>query len=315
MIGVSVYALGRMPNTFTCELCSFVCGKKSNFEKHLTTRKHQLKTLVNKKETQLVQKNASSPGNTEKYACGICAKQYSGRSGLWKHQKNCKESKIQTRTNNKMMALLLELLKENREIKELMMTQPPVIIQQQITTNNHAHISLNMFLQEKCKAALNISEFVDNLNIEMTDLEMVGKMGYVEGISRIIVNELRRLDIYTRPIHCTDKKRETIYIKERDEWMRDTETKEYTRRVIERVSSKNLNKLPEWRKQHPLADVLDTPDCDKSMNIMIQSLGGLGGTAMDKTVRNQDKIIRVLTDAVFLDREKLSEIDHRITNT
>jgi len=313
-----VYAPERMPNTFTCELCSFVCGKKSNFEKHLTTRKHQWKTLVNKQETQLVQKNASlktESGNAEKYACGICSKQYSGRSGLWKHQKNCKETKHQLRDDNKMMSFLLELLKENREIKELMMTQKPVIIQQQITTNNHAHISLNMFLQEKCKTALNISEFLDNLKIEMTDLEIVGNKGYVEGISRIIVNELKRLDIYTRPIHCTDKKRETIYIKDRDEWMRDTETKEYTRMLIERVSSKNLNKLPEWRKHHPLADVLDTPDCEKSMNIMIQSLGGLGGTAVDKTVRNQDKIIRVLTDAVFLNREELSNIGHRLTNT
>ena len=306
--------LPEMPTTFTCELCSFVCCKKSNFEKHLSTRKHQSKTLGNKQETQLVQKNASSPGNTETYACGICAKQYSGRSGLWKHQKNCKEATPQLRSDNKMMSLILELFKENREIKELMMTQKPVIIQQQITTNNHAHISLNMFLQEKCKAAINISEFVDNLNIEMTDLEMVGKLGYVEGITRIIVNELKRLDIYRRPIHCTDKKRETIYIKDRDEWMRDTETKEYTRRVIERVSNKNLNKLPEWRKHHPLADVLDTSDCEMSMKIMIQSLGGLGGTAADKTAKNQEKIIRELSNAVFLERGELPQIGYVYSN-
>ena len=309
--------LRKMPNTYTCELCSFVCYKKSNFETHLLTRKHQLKQEPVQPKVEM---NTPESTDNGEYACDMCSKTYVGRSGLWKHRKNCKGIVLDKPTNPELMSMLMDIINENREIKELLIEQKERIgkytyHQRKITqTNNHAHISLNMFLHEKCKAAINLSEFVDNLNIEMTDLEMVGKLGYVEGISRIIVNELKRLDIYTRPIHCTDKKRETIYIKDRDEWMRDTETKEYTRRVIERVSNKNLNKLPEWRKHHPLADVLDTPDCEKSMNIMIQSLGGLGGTAVDKTAKNQEKIIRELTNAVFVDRGELSEIGRRLTN-
>jgi len=213
-------------------------------------------------------------------------------------------------TNADVIRLIMDLVKENQEIKELLMKQNeklaeyrPVIIQQQIT--NNTHISLNVFLQEKCKDAINMSEFVENLNIEMGDLETVGRVGYVEGISRIIVNELNRLDIYTRPIHCTDKKRETIYIKDHDEWMRDTETKEYTKRVIERISNKNLNKIPEWRRQHPAAEIMDTKECEMNMNIMIHSLGGLGGTTANKTAKNQEKIIKMLANTVFVDKMSL----------
>lgn len=335
--------------TYECQLCSFVCGKRSNYYNHLSTRKHARKQNGNMVETDFIEKNAVLPGATKNAAslpgypptsvkanaCKTCGKSYKCRSGLWKHRKHCfleimpytdslalldtpggellphAEPHFQEpATNADVIRLIMDLVKENQEIKELLMKQNeklaeyrPVIIQQQIT--NNTHISLNVFLQEKCKDAINMSEFVENLNIEMGDLETVGRVGYVEGISRIIVNELNRLDIYTRPIHCTDKKRETIYIKDHDEWMRDTETKEYTKRVIERISNKNLNKIPEWRRQHPAAEIMDTKECEMNMNIMIHSLGGLGGTTADKTAKNQEKIIKMLANSVFIDKMAL----------
>ena len=328
--------------TYECRLCSFVCCKRSNYYNHLSTRKHARKQNGNIVETDFTEKNAVLPGDpqnaggfpafpptiVEAHLCKTCGKSYKCRSGLWKHRKQCfleivpytdSLSTVDTKetvpfqepaSNADVIRLIMDLVKENQEIKELLMKQNeklaeyrPVIIQQQIT--NNTHISLNVFLQEKCKDAINMSEFVENLNIEMGDLETVGRVGYVEGISRIIVNELNRLDIYTRPIHCTDKKRETIYIKDHDEWTRDTETKEYTKRVIERISNKNLNKIPEWRRQHPAAEIMDTKECQMNMNIMIHSLGGLGGTTADKTAKNQEKIIKMLANSVFIDKMSL----------
>ena len=211
-----------------------------------------------------------------------------------------------------MLAMIYDLVKQNQEIKELLMKQTeqiqeytarPVIIQQHIQNNTTNNFSLNVFLHEKCKGAINMSDFVKNLTIEMGDLEMVGKIGYVEGISRIIMNELSSLDIYTRPIHCTDTKRETIYIKDHDIWTRDTDTNEHTKKVIEKVANKNLSKIPEWRRQHPGADIMDSKEHELNMNIMIQSLGGLGGTAKEKTQKNHDKIIKLLAKNICVNKD------------
>jgi hypothetical protein len=214
-----------------------------------------------------------------------------------------------------MLNMIYDLVKQNQEIKEMLVkqneqlmeyTNRPVIIQQHIQNNTTNHFNLNVFLQEKCKGAINMSDFVNNLNIEMGDLEMVGKIGYVEGISRIILNELRGLDIYTRPIHCTDTKRDTIYIKDRDKWTRDTEMNEHTKKVIEKVANKNLSKIPEWRRQNPGADIMDSNEHTLNMQIMIQSLGGLGGTTKEKTKRNYDKIIKLVSKEICVNKELLA---------
>jgi hypothetical protein len=221
-----------------------------------------------------------------------------------------------------MWNMIYDLVKQNQEIKEMLLKQhelmmdqtkrQPAIIQQQIihnhTTNNHAHLNINLFLQEKCKNAMNMNEFVDNLTVQMCDLEMVGRLGFVEGISRIIINGLRRLDIYTRPIHCTDTKRDTIYIRDRDEWKRDTDDKEHTKRAIARVANKNLNKIPEWRRLHPETEIFESNAYNMNMQIMVQSLGGIGGTSAEKTARNQEKIWKRIMPEVAVDKKALGEL-------
>jgi hypothetical protein len=310
-----------MSQLFVCEKCKFQCPKKSNYILHIRTKKHQ----------RLVSENNSS----KIYWCDKCAKQYKTSSGLWKHQPNCQgfipeetpKPKTKETSNPKetiqpndataeMLNMIYDLVKQNQEINEILVKQTeqileytnrPVIIQQNIQNNTTNNFSLNVFLQEKCKGAINMSDFVNNLHIGMGDLEMVGKIGYVEGISRIIMNELSSLDVYRRPIHCTDTKRETIYIKDRDKWTRDTEHKEHTKKVIEKVASKNLSKIPEWRRQHPAADIMDSKDHELNMQIMIQSLGGLGGTSKEKTERNHDKIIKLLSKEICVNKELLLE--------
>lgn len=286
--------------------------------------------------------NAMVNRMTEEFICEKCGQQYKERSGLWKHRKKCGISEVSKNNNDNesmvavsemssttmMMNMIYDLAKQNQEIKELLQKQNeqlmetakrPVVIQQQIinnnhTTNNHhahshahahAHVGVNVFLQEKCGSALNLTEFVDKLDVQLDDVEMVGRMGFVEGISRIILKELNRMDIHTRPIHCTDTKRETIYIRERNEWMRDTKTNENTKRAIARVANKNLNKIPEWRKQHPETDVFESPEYEMNMQIMVQSLGGVGGTTAEKTARNQEKILKRILPEVVVDKKTL----------
>jgi hypothetical protein len=222
--------------------------------------------------------------------------------------------------NMSMLNMIYDLVKQNQEIKEMLLKQhelmlaqtnlpPQSIIQQQIihnhTTNNHAHVNINLFLQEKCKYAMNMNEFVDNLTVQMCDVEMVGRLGFVEGISRIIINGLRSLDVYTRPIHCTDTKRETIYIRQRDEWTRDTDDKEQTKQAIARVANKNLNKIPEWKRLHPETDIFESNAYNMNMQIMVQSLGGIGGTSAEKTARNQEKIWKRIMPEVAVDKKSL----------
>jgi hypothetical protein len=222
--------------------------------------------------------------------------------------------------NMSMLNMIYDLVKQNQEIKEMLLKQhelmlaqtnlpPQSIIQQQIihnhTTNNHAHVNINLFLEEKCKYAMNMNEFVDNLTVQMCDVEMVGRLGFVEGISRIIINGLRSLDVYTRPIHCTDTKRETIYIRQRNEWTRDTDDKEQTKQAIARVANKNLNKIPEWKRLHPETDIFESNAYNMNMQIMVQSLGGIGGTSAEKTARNQEKIWKRIMPEVSVDKKSL----------
>ena len=311
-----------MSQMFVCEKCNFKCTKKNNYTSHIRTKKHQRLVLDDDSRNKI-------------FWCDKCAKQYKTQSGLWKHTPGCQgfipaetpkpksketsKPKETIQTNDataEMLNMIYDLVKQNQEINEILVKQTeqileytnrPVIIQQNIQNNTTNNFSLNVFLQEKCKGAINMSDFVNNLPIGMGDLEMVGKIGYVEGISRIIMNELSSLDVYRRPIHCTDTKRETIYIKDRDKWTRDTEHKEHTKKVIEKVANKNLSKIPEWRRQHPAADIMDSKDHELNMQIMIQSLGGLGGTSKEKTERNHDKIIKLLSKEICVNKELLLE--------
>jgi len=220
-----------------------------------------------------------------------------------------------SRNSTNLNEMIYDLVKQNQEIKELLLRQNEQLIQQSArsivinhthTTTNHAHISLNVFLQEKCKYAMNLTEFVDNLNVQTCDVEMVGRLGFVEGISRIILNGLSKMDIYTRPIHCTDIKRETIYIRNQNEWTRDTETKEHTKRAITRVANKNLNAISQWKQLHPETEVFDSDAYNMNMQILVQSLGGIGGTSSEKTERNQEKIWKRLMPEVVMDKQILT---------
>ena len=242
---------------FYCEICDYICSKKYNWEKHLLTKKHVQATSGNVLATEKWQKMAN-----KSFCCENCGKEYGDRTGLWRHKKVC--TKIEdnnTYDDDKNDALIEYLMKENKEIKEMILEIVKNGITNTNTNTNNSHnnhtnshnkaFNLNFFLNETCKNAMNITDFVDSIKLQLSDLMDVGELGYVEGISKIIVKNLNSLDETQRPIHCTDRKRETMYIKDEGEWNKEDEKKTKLKKAITKIADKNIKLLPSFREKYP----------------------------------------------------------------
>ena len=235
---------------FTCELCNFKCSKKSNFNSHLLTRKH--------KNSEMIHNDVSKMPKI--YACE-CGKKYKYHSGIYRHKKICKEINYEEnemvqidKDDSDIKNMFLKVLEDNKELRNIMCQQ-----QQQIsemipkignTTNNNT-FNLQLFLDEKCKDALNISDFIESLNIQMKDLEHTKTYGICEGVANIFVNGLKELGTYKRPIHCTDMKREILYIKENDEWGKEEDTKSILKKNLHDLADKQRKSINDWQDCHP----------------------------------------------------------------
>jgi hypothetical protein len=231
----------KIASIFFCESCNYKCIKKSEYEKHILTNKH---------------KNLQNPtlnNNNKIYECK-CGKKYKHSSTLYAHKKTCsyveqlKTIENENKQKNEVEELkefMKYLMKENSEMKNIMMEviKNGPHITNNTTNNNNSHnktFNLQLFLNETCKDAMNITDFVDSLQLQLSDLEKVGEVGYIEGISSIIVKSLNALDISERPIHCTDKKRETMYVKDEDKWEKENVLKEKMHKMVRKVSNKNI---------------------------------------------------------------------------
>lgn len=279
---------------YSCELCYFNTCKKMDYSRHLLTMKHK----------NNVSTTDDNKKNEKKYICEYCEKEYNDRAGLWRHKKKCSETNetlYKSDTNDK--DLIMMLIKQNTQLIE----QNAELVKNgtHITTNSHntnSHnktFNLQFFLNETCKDAMNIMDFVDSIKLQLTDLEKVGRIGYVEGISNIITSNLKALDVTQRPIHCTDNKREVLYVKDEDKWEKEAEEKEKIRKVIKMVANKNIRMLPKFKDIHP--------DCEKSISkysdqynkIIIESFGGSGDNDLEK----ENKIIKKISDVTIIDKE------------
>lgn len=202
--------------------------------------------------------------------------------------------------------LVLKLIEKNQELQELLLEQSAKIME--LTSNSVVNnitnngLNINMFLNERCKNAVNLKDFVDNLEIEFEDVEYVGTHGFVEGITKIFTNGLKQMGVHERPIHCTDLKRETLYIKDADKWEKESEDKARITNAITRVAHKNIQQIPKWYRAHPECDVYDTPAYDLHMSIMTQSMGGATFNEMD---RNNEKILRNIAKNVLIRKGSL----------
>ena len=224
---------------FNCINCDFKCSKKSDWTRHISTAKHKNRTFLNDFEPQF----------TPQFVCNLCNKTYSARNSLWYHKKKCESAlpkNVHVEDKNTLTdkdQLIKYLMKENSEFKDLIVEQNKMVMRMcdkgtatisnsNINSNNKT-FNLNVFLNEHCKDAMNITDFVDSLKLQLSDLESVGKLGFVEGISNIIVKNLKALDIHKRPVHCSDSKREVMYIKDENKWEKENNEKHTTSIISE----------------------------------------------------------------------------------
>ena len=286
----------KVANEFYCEKCDYTTSRKSSFDKHLLSSKHNNLTLFNKK----LQKVAKS---CKQYCCDNCRKIYETRTGLWYHKKKCPNKPLENTlvTNNAAdnKDIILELLKQNNEFKQMIieLAKEPKTVNNTMTNsnnNNTNNFNLNFFLNTTCKDAITADQFVENIQITFDDLENVGNSGYVKGITDIIMKQLRTLELTERPFHCTDVKRETIYIKEADTWNKDNEEKTKMKSVVGKVARKNLCKIKEWNREHPDVNVLDSKDYNMAHKIIRHSFGdGEDEKLQNDVVKNLSKEVRV----------------------
>ena len=288
---------------YTCEKCDFNCCRVGDFNRHVLTSKHTKLTLAN---------NLGDTKNLKpQYTCENCNKDYNSRNGLWKHNKICKsknnsyseKEQVKSEETSEIQELkefMKYLMKENSDMKTMMMKVIENGTHNTITnTNSHNKaFNLQFFLNETCKDAMNITDFVESIQLQVCDLEAVGEFGYVEGISNIIVKNLNKLDITQRPVHCTDKKRETIYIKDEDKWEKDEEQNKM-RKMIKKVASKNTRLLPKFKEKYPDYGNYHSKNSDKYSKIIVESMGGSGNNDIEK----EDKIIRNIAKNVVVDKD------------
>jgi len=295
---------------YYCKFCDYGTSKKSSFEDHLLTAKHKKNENGNILDTS---GNANLPYlYLPVFSCKNCLKEFKNRSGLWKHNKVCL-SEMSDNNTNKPFELthetIMNILKQNSDFQKMLLEQNKTIIElsknnsitNNITNNknsNNKTFNLNMFLNETCKNAMNITDFVDSLQIQLSDLEKVGEIGYIEGISNIIIKKLNTLDVTERPIHCTDKKRETMYIKDEDKWEKEDENKVKMHKMVRKVANKNINLISEFKELHPEYRKCSSKYSDQYNKIVIESMGGKG----DNDYEKEEKIIKKIAKEVFVDK-------------
>jgi len=336
---------------FECKKCDYVCSKKSNWMRHLSTGKHH-------KVTGGDQKGANTESLLEN-ECDRCKKKYRSKNGLWKHKKICNEKymvhteneeslinnisytdnkdkvvceNVKTETqitpeklNTDPMGVIYTLIKQNQEFKDLIMVQHQqsyelqkhivelskevksvgngcgnvnnTIYNTNVTNSKTNNFNMQIFLNEKCKDAMNITDFVKSINLEISDLENVGQLGYIEGISSIILKNLKALDISQRPMHCSDVKRETMYVKDEDKWEKEDSDNKRLKKAIKYVANKNFQLIPEWKKKYPDCVYSDSKSSDQYNRLLIESVGGKFDTDINET-----RIIKKIAKEVAIEK-------------
>jgi hypothetical protein len=285
---------------YECVKCYFKCCKNSDWQRHILTQKHKNET----NDTNLtLEKSDKTPHHT--CSCGQILK---SRSTIWRHKKKCqisakeKEDKEPDISDKEIIKLLI---KENSDFKNMILDvvksiQPNNNITNNNTTNNNNNtFNLQVYLNDTCKDAVNLVDFVQSLQVKLKDLEETARIGYSEGVSRIIINGLNELDVCKRPIHCSDLKRETLYIKDQDEWVKEDQTKIHLTKAIKSVSKKNVDQIFEWQKKYPEYNDPDSKQSDRYMEMICNTMNGSSKEEQDKNI---NKIIKNITKEVVIDK-------------
>jgi hypothetical protein len=293
-----------LPNSafkFYCNFCDYGTSKKSSFDDHNLSAKHQKNIIGNILETngnEIMPKLCSIT-----FSCEKCEKEFKNRSGLWKHNKKCINN--ETTENQNEIKMLTELVKNvvkqnqdlTNKLADICKNNSNTNISNSNINSHNKTFNLQFFLNETCKDAMNIMDFVNSIKLQLSDLEKVGKIGYIEGISNIIVQNLNLLDENKRPVHCTDSKREVMYVKDEDKWEKENETKVKLRKAIKHVAHKNSKMLSEFRIKNPDCLKSTSKVSDQYNKLVFEALGGKGDNDSEK----EDKIIKNIAKSVTID--------------
>jgi len=294
---------------YCCEKCDFNTSSKNDYNRHLLTKKH------NSSNSQCL---AMEKTQKNSFICE-CGKQYMDNSGLWRHKNKSKcdviiKDKLDSESDDeydiikskKNEELITYLIKENAEFKQLLIEQNKQMIEMCKNAGNHNHtnshnksFNLQFFLNETCKDALNISDFVKSIKPSLEDLEATGRLGYVEGVSNIILKNLNTLDSNMRPIHCTDIKREVLYVKDNDEWIKEQDEKPVLTKAIKVIANENIKNINEWRTSNPGCTSADSRKNDMYLKIVSNAMSG---SSSDESCKNINKIIGNVSKKVIIDR-------------
>jgi hypothetical protein len=287
----------KKPIFFSCEKCDFISYNKKDYSRHLETKKH----LINNFQCEKPQKTP--------YECR-CGKKYKDYSGLWRHKKKCLNKKEEINNTNENedvdlsdKNLILTLIQQNNEIQKQMLEVIKNSSNTNInnTVNNNSHnktFNLQFFLNETCKNAMNIMDFVDSIKIQLSDVESIGELGYVNGMTKLIIKHLNALEENMRPVHCSDPKRESLYVKDANVWEKEDPENKKIKKAIKYISHKNICALPEWKAKYPDCIYSDSKKSDQYNHIVVEAMGGSGDNDDEKA----DKIVKKIAKVVTIDK-------------
>jgi hypothetical protein len=240
------------------------------------------------------------------FACE-CGKEYKHRQGLWSHKKKClgeqpPENNVvldaQQPTNELVMSLLNQNMELQKQIIELC-KEKNTVINNNNSNNTNNQFNLNFFLNEQCKDALNLIDFVNQIKLQLSDLDMIGRVGYAEGMSKIFIKNLQEMDVFKRPIHCSDLKREVLYVKEKDTWEKENGENFKIKRAIKEVEHKNIKQIPKWVEENPTSSDTETKKHLEYQKILLESMGG---STMEDDDKKREKIIRNIAKEVTINK-------------
>jgi hypothetical protein len=272
---------------FICEKCDFECCKKGDYNRHILTPKHLLLTEKHQ--------------NTSNHNCLYCDKKYKSRVGLWNHKKKCTQNinKETEETDITDKNLILTLIQQNNELQKQMLEVIKNGTNNIINNNsNNKTFNLQVFLNETCKDAMNIMDFVDSIKIQLSDIESIGQLGFVNGMSKLIIKNLKALDENMRPVHCSDPKRDSLYVKDANVWEKEDSENKKIKKAIKYISHKNICALPEWKAKYPDCIYSDSKKSDQYNHIIIEAMGGSG----DNDAEKADKIVKIIAKEVTIDK-------------
>ena len=319
-------------NIYCCKLCDYTCYKMKHYSQHILTQKHVRKQHALDGNVMETQKKT-----LQSHECNTCHVYFKSRSGLWKHSHKCTlptPQQEEPHTSQEDMQvpsnLIFELIKQNQEFKQLLIDQNKQLyekheenidLQKQLldvvkdgktinnntmtNSNNNSNnktFNLNFFLNETCKDAMNMKDFIKSLELSLPELEKMGELGFAEGMSRVFVNRLNSLDITKRPIHCSDVKREIIHIKDDNKWERDNANLDRLRKIIKQLTLKNILKVDDWKKANPGCTEYNSRKNDQYLKINMEAIGPVDDAEVK---RDFGKIIRRVAESTAIDKKYL----------